>query len=45
MNKYKSPELEIICFKANDIVTASTNPDELPDDEWYNQDELPDDEW
>ena len=45
MNKYKSPDLEIIWFKANDIVTTSANPDELPDDEWYNQDELPDDEW
>ena len=45
MNKYKTPELEIILIKATDIITTSGNPDELPDDEWYNPDELPDDEW
>ena len=45
MNKYKTPELEIILIKANDIITTSGNPDELPDDDWLNLDELPDDEW
>ena len=34
MKKYQAPELEIIIFSSNDIMTISGNPDELPDDEW-----------
>ena len=45
MEQYQSPELEIIKFAPDDIITTSGNPDELPDDNWGNQDELPDDEW
>jgi hypothetical protein len=45
MNKYSSPELDIISIIKGDIITVSGNPDELPDDEWGNPDELPDDEW
>ena len=45
MKTYQSPELEMINFSANDIITTSGNPDELPDDNWDNFDELPDDEW
>ena len=45
MKKYQVPELDIIKFHANDIITTSGNPDELPDDNWGNSDELPDDEW
>ena len=45
MNKYKTPELDIVWIRSNDVITTSGNPDELPDDEWHNQDELPDDEW
>ena len=33
MNKYLTPDLEIILFSNDDIITTSGNPDELPDDE------------
>jgi hypothetical protein len=45
MKTYQNPELEMINFSTNDIITTSGNPDELPDDNWGNADELPDDEW
>ena len=34
MEMYQSPEMEIWDLRANDIITTSGNPDELPDDEW-----------
>ena len=41
MKNYKAPEVEIDIFDIEDIITVSStgsgtssNPDELPDDEW-----------
>ena len=34
MEMYQSPEMEVLDLRANDIITTSGNPDELPDDEW-----------
>lgn len=45
MSTYQMPEIKLIRFSANDIITSSGNIDELPDDDWLNPDELPDDEW
>lgn len=34
MEKYQTPKMEVVVFSAVDVMTASGNPDELPDDEW-----------
>ena len=35
MNSFKNPELELVIFENEDVITVSgKNPDELPDDDW-----------
>lgn len=32
--KYVEPEMEVICFETEDVITASVFEDPLPDDEF-----------